>query len=64
MRIGHRLALWKHDREVECILLQRERDALRGYLAACCLLDIRKYGNTMGQNTPIVVIFAHSAERF
>jgi hypothetical protein len=34
MRIGRRPELWKHDREVECILLQRERDALRGFLAA------------------------------
>jgi hypothetical protein len=38
MRIRRRPALWKHDREVECILLQRERDALpvHGFLTACC----------------------------
>ena len=36
MRIGRRPALWIRGREAECTLLQRERDALRGFLAAFC----------------------------
>ncbi len=36
MQIECRPALWRHDRGVECILLQHERDALRGSLVACC----------------------------
>lgn len=36
MQIVRRPALWIRDREAEYILLQRERDALRGFLAAFC----------------------------
>ncbi len=64
MQIECRPALWRHDRGVECILLQHERDALRGSLVACCQLGMSNFGYTMGLTAPIVTIFAHSAERF
>jgi hypothetical protein len=33
-RTGYRLELWKHDKGVECILLQRGQDVSHGFLLA------------------------------
>lgn len=64
MRTGCQPALWKHGRGVDYILLRREQDVLRGFLAAFCQLIISKSGEMIGQTAPIVVVFVRPAKRF